>query len=137
MRYLGPVVLLLVAGLSGLVLERDREDAGVVPSAARIPLGGFELFRSFFTGLLVIGFSSEVEQYFGILEIGSEGVEEPHFALDESLFAENLFGGIPVVPEIGPGCLGLERIEALAQRSDVKDASGVHRIESATCAIDL
>lgn len=34
--------LLLAAGLSGLWLDRVRDDAGIVPSPGRIPLGGFE-----------------------------------------------------------------------------------------------
>jgi hypothetical protein len=99
--------------------------------------GGFEFLRSFCARLPVVGFSSQVEQHFGILEIGSEGVEESDFALDESLLAQNFFGSLSIFPKIRPGCLGFERVEALAQCSAVKDASGARRIERAACAIDL
>ena len=45
MRFGAPVLcaaLLGLAGLTGLLLESSREEAGIVPSPARIPLGGFE-----------------------------------------------------------------------------------------------
>jgi hypothetical protein len=98
---------------------------------------GFEFLQSLGARLPIVGFSSQVEQHFGILEIGFEGVEERHFALDESLLSQNLFGGFPILPQVRPGRLGFERIETPAQRSEVKDASGARRIGRAACAIDL
>jgi hypothetical protein len=69
--------------------------------------------------------------------MGFERIEESDLALHDSLLAQDLFGGLPILPEVGSGGLGLERIEALAQRSGVKDASGARRIGCAARAIDL
>jgi hypothetical protein len=99
--------------------------------------GGFELLRSLCARLPIVRFTSQVEQHFGILEIGFERIEESDLALDDSLLSQDLFGGLPILPQVGSGRLGLERFEALAQRSGVKDASGARRIGCAACAIDL
>ncbi len=42
MRFLPAALLLVLAGLSGLLAGRAREAAGIIPSPAQIPLGGFE-----------------------------------------------------------------------------------------------
>jgi tetratricopeptide (TPR) repeat protein len=42
MKFLPAAVLLFLAGLAGLAMERARTEAGIVPSPSRIPLGGFE-----------------------------------------------------------------------------------------------
>jgi len=42
MRFLPAALLLLLAGLSGLLAERARVAAGIISSPAQIPLGGFE-----------------------------------------------------------------------------------------------
>ena len=73
--------------------------------------------------ILIVDFGSQVEQHFRFLEIAFEGVEESDFTLDEPLLSQDLFRGFPILPEVGTGGLGLERFEALAQGSAVKDAS--------------
>jgi hypothetical protein len=102
----------------------------------QILCGGIELLGGLCACLRVVSFTSQVEQHFGILEIGFERIEESDLALDDSLFSQDLFGGLPILPQVGPGRLGFERIETLAQRSDVKDASGARRIWRAAYAID-
>lgn len=42
MKFLPAAILLILAGLAGLLAEQAREDAGIIPSPGRVPLGGFE-----------------------------------------------------------------------------------------------
>ncbi len=42
MRFLPAAILLVLAGLGGLLADAARDDAGIIPSPGRVPLGGFE-----------------------------------------------------------------------------------------------
>jgi len=126
-------------------VDRDDRVGGVVFAAEHLAkfcvheilCGGLELLRSFCARLLIVGFTSQVEQHFGIFEVGFERIEEGDLALHDPFLPQDLFGGLPILPQIGPGRFGLERVEALAQCSNVKDASGAHRTGCAACAFDL
>jgi tetratricopeptide (TPR) repeat protein len=42
MKFLPAAILLVLAGLAGLLAESARDDAGIISSPAQVPLGGFE-----------------------------------------------------------------------------------------------
>jgi len=42
MRFLPAAILLVLAGLAGLLADAARDEAGIIPSPGRVPLGGFE-----------------------------------------------------------------------------------------------
>jgi hypothetical protein len=101
-----------------------------------LALGAVDLLGRLLERLRVLRLGREIEQHGRVLEARLERVEEADLALDAALLAQQRLGRAAILPEIRPRGLGLERLEALAERGKVKDASGARRSGRAACAAD-